>query len=582
MGSGSHEDAELMPSSSKTELSFIPVRLALVGITTCVLLCAQGREYGRSMLIAQQGIVATSQALASEAGAQILSRGGSAVDAAIAANAVLAVTEPMMDGIGGDMFCLYRDAATGKLTGLNASGFAPHALSPEFLRKAGYSVMPTKGIHSVTVPGAVDGWAKMHSRYGKLPWKDLFNSAIAYAEQGFPVTEIIHDSWMDPVSLDKLQPGKESERLFLPDGKVPEIGQIFKNPGLAKALRLLALNGPNAFYKGEIAQAILATSQRQGGTMTAEDLASFSSEWVEPISTDYRGWKVYELPPNGQGMAALEMLNIMETRPPTTVSPLDAAEIHLRIEAMKLAYSDLRRYDADPHFSRIPVDVLLSKDYAKQRASLINMQQANCGVVSGRAISGDTTYLTVVDRNGNMVSWIQSVAEAFGSGVAVEGMGFVLQNRGFGFTLEANHPDVLAGGKRPFHTIIPAYMERGDQHITFGIMGGPNQPLAHAQFVSDVVDYGMNVQQALDTARWTKRSAQGCDVSIESRVPLDSLQRLSEWGHELRIRRGFTLEMGRGQAILRDTKTKTNYAGSDPRTDGAATPESPVQRALGQ
>jgi gamma-glutamyltranspeptidase/glutathione hydrolase len=567
-------------SSTTSDYLFARVRLILTSILTCVLLSAQGREYGRSMVIAQQGIVATSQALASEAGAQILSRGGSAVDAAIAANAVLAVIEPMMDGIGGDMFCLYRDAATGKLTGLNASGFAPHALSPEFLQKAGFAAMPTKGIHSVTVPGAVDGWAKMHARYGKLPWKDLFNSAIAYAERGFPVPEVIHDSWSDPVTLAKLQPGKESERLFLPGGEVPAVGQIFKNPGLAKAFRLIAEHGPDSFYKGEIAQAILATSKHQGGTMTAEDLASFSSEWVTPISTDYRGWKVYELPPNGQGMAALEMLNIMETRPATTVSPLDAPEIHLRIEAMKLAYSDLRRYDADPRFSRVPVDFLLSKEYARQRASLINMGKANCDVTPGQAVNGDTTYLTVVDRNGNMVSWIQSVAEAFGSGVAVEGMGFVLQNRGFGFTLDPNHPDVLAGGKRPFHTIIPAFMERGDQHVTFGIMGGPNQPLAHAQFVSDVVDYGMNVQEALETARWTKRSAQGCDVSIESRVPLTSLQRLSEWGHELRIRRGFTLEMGRGQAILRDSKTGTNYAGSDPRTDGAATPEAPVEQAL--
>jgi gamma-glutamyltranspeptidase/glutathione hydrolase len=525
------------------------------------------------MVIAQQGIVATSQALASETGAEILSRGGSAVDAAIAANAVLAVTEPMMDGIGGDMFCLYRDGATGKLTGLNASGPAPRALTPEFLKKAGFSVMPAKGIHSVTVPGAVDGWAKMHARYGKLPWKELFNAAIAYADQGFAVPEIIHGSWSDPVTLDKLQPGKESERLFLPGGKVPAVGQIFKNPGLAKAFRLIAEGGRDAFYKGEIARAILATSKAQGGTMTAEDLASFSSEWVEPISIDYRGWKVYELPPNGQGMAALEMLNIMETHPPTAVSPLDAAEIHLRIEAMKLAYSDLRRYDADPRFSQVPVQVLLSKDYAKKRASLIDMHKANCNVTPGQAVNGDTTYLTVVDRDGNMVSWIQSVAEAFGSGVAVEGMGFVLQNRGFGFTLEANHPDVLAGGKRPFHTIIPAFMERGDQHITFGIMGGPNQPLAHAQFVSDVVDYGMNVQEALETDRWTKRTAQGCDLSIESRVPINTLQQLSEWGHDLRIRRGFILEMGRGQAILRDTKTKTNYAGSDPRSDGAATPE---------
>ena len=537
------------------------------------LVAAQGRNYGRSMVISQQGIVATSQALASEAGAQILARGGSAVDAAIAANAVLAVTEPMMDGPGGDMFGLYWDAATGKLTGLNASGPAPKALTPEFLRKAGYQTMPTKGINSVTVPGAVDGWAQMHRRYGKLPWKDLFQSAILYAEQGFPVTEIIQGSWADPITLDKIQRDDESGSVFLPGGKPPQVGQIFRNPGLAKAFRLIAEQGRDAFYKGEIAKAILSTSRRQGGTMTAEDLASFSSEWVSPVSIEYRGWKVYELPPNGQGMAALEMLNIMETAPATKGSPLDAPEIHKRIEAMKLAYSDLYRYDGDPHFTDVPVAGLLSKEYARKRAALINSHKANCDVPPGKPVNGDTTYLTVVDRAGNMVSWIQSVAEAFGSGVAVDGMGFILQNRGYGFTLEAHHPDMLVGGKRPFHTIIPAFMERGDVHIGFGIMGGPNQPLAHAQFVSDVVDYGMNVQEALETARWTKRSAHGCDISIEDRVPLASLQQLSEWGHEMRIRRAFTLEMGRGQAILHDSKSGTNYAGSDPRADGAATPE---------
>jgi gamma-glutamyltranspeptidase/glutathione hydrolase len=534
---------------------------------------AQGRNYARSMVITQQGVVATSQALASQAGTQILARGGSAVDAAIAANAVLSVTEPMMDGIGGDLFCLYWDAHTGKLTGLNSSGPAPRALNPEFLHKAGYATMPVKGIHSVTVPGAVDGWAHMHERYGKLPWKDLFQAAILYADKGFPVTEIIQGSWKDPVSLEKLQPGEESSRLFLPDGKPPQVGQLFRNPGMAKAFRLIADKGRDAFYKGEIAQAILSTSRRQGGTMTAEDLAAFSAEWVTPISTDYRGWKVYELPPNGQGMAALEMLNIMETFPAKPGSPLDAAEMHKRIEAMKLSYSDLYRYDADPHVSKVPVENLISKEYARKRAALIDPRKANCDAAPGQPVNGDTTYLTVVDRDGNMVSWIQSVSHAFGSGVAVEGMGFILQNRGFGFTLEPNHPNVLAGGKRPFHTIIPAFMERGDTHIGFGIMGGPNQPLAHAQFVSDVVDYGMNVQEALETARWTKASAHGCDVSIEDRVPLKSLQQLSEWGHEIRIRRDFTLEMGRGQAILHDSKTGTNYAGSDPRTDGAANPE---------
>ena len=556
------------------------VRVAVVFLVFAGMLGAQGRNYGRSMVITQQGIVATSQALASQAGVQILARGGSAVDAAIAANAVLAVTEPMMDGPGGDLFCLYWDHSSGKLTGLNASGPAPKALTPEFLRKAGYEKMPTKGIHSVTVPGAVDGWAQMHRRYGKLPWRDLFQAAILYAEQGFPVTEIIQGSWTDPITLDKIQPGEESARVFLPGGRPPRVGEIFRNPGMARAFRLIADKGRDAFYKGEIAQAILSTSRRQGGTMTAEDLASFSAEWVSPISIDYRGWKVYELPPNGQGMAALEMLNIMETLPASAGSPLDAAEMHKRIEAMKLAYSDLIRYDADPRFSDVPVHILLSKEYARKRAALIDPHRANCDVAAGRPVNGDTTYLSVVDRAGNMVSWIQSVAEAFGSGVAVDGMGFALQNRGFGFTLEANHPDVLAGGKRPFHTIIPAFMEREDSHIAFGIMGGPNQPLAHAQFVSDVVDYGMNVQEALETARWTKRTAHGCDVSTEQRVPLGTLQQLSEWGHELRIRRGFTLEMGRGQAILHDARTGTNYAGSDPRADGSANPEPIVMQSL--
>src|SRR6266853_4502985 len=275
----------------------------------------QGRSYGRSTVITQQGIVATSQALASQAGVQILTRGGSAVDAAIAANAVLAVMEPDMNGVGGDLFVLYWDASTGKLTGLNASGPAPKALTPEFLNKAGIKTMPTEGIHSVTVPGAVDGWVKMHARYGKLPWKDLFQPAIAYAEQGFPVPEVIQEAWSDPVPLKKLRTDAESVRVFLPEGRPPNVGKRFRNPGLAKTLRLIAEQGRDTFYKGDIAAAILKTSHRLGGTLTQADLAAFSSEWVTPISTDYRGWRVYELPPNGQGMAALEMLNIMETTP---------------------------------------------------------------------------------------------------------------------------------------------------------------------------------------------------------------------------------------------------------------------------
>jgi gamma-glutamyltranspeptidase/glutathione hydrolase len=287
-------------------------RCAALILTTIVPLLGQGRNYGRSMVITQQGVAATSQTLASSAAAQILARGGSAGDAAIAANAVLAVVEPMKTGIGGDLFVMYWEANTGKLVGLNASGAAPKALSPDFLAKQGIKSMPAFGIHSFTVPGAVEGWAKIHQRYGKAPWKDLFQSAIAYAEQGFPVTEAIQESWS--ANVDRLKAHPESQRVFLPGGRVPKVGDVFRNPDIGRALRLIADQGPAAYYKGEIAAAILKTSSKLGGTMTAEDLAGYSSEWVTPISIDYRGWKIYELPPNSQGMAALEMLNILEVR----------------------------------------------------------------------------------------------------------------------------------------------------------------------------------------------------------------------------------------------------------------------------
>jgi len=547
--------------------------LAMAGAAPLFAQAGMGRDYGRSMLVTQQGIAATSHPLASQAAAQMLARGGSAVDAAIAANAVLALVEPMMDGLGGDFFVIYRDAKTGALTGLNASGPAPRALTPEFLAKQGVKKMPVAGINSVTVPGAVDGWAKMHQRFGKLPWRDLFQPAIAYAERGFPVSEMVQEAWRQPLYVKKLRDNDESTRVFLPDGKPPETGQLFRNPDLARALRLLADQGPEAFYKGEIAAAILSTSKWLGGTMTAQDLASYSAEWAQPISIDYRGWRVYEMPPNGQGMAALEMLQIMQQSPALPEGPHGAGEIHERIEAMKLAYSDVHRYDADPHFHDVPVAALLAPEYARKRAALIDPKKANCEVTPGEPLAGDTTYLTVIDREGNIASWIQSIFSAFGSGVTVEGMGFPLQNRAGGFTLDPKSPNVLAGGKRPFHTIIPGYMEKGDLYMGFGIMGGANQPLAHAQFVSNFVDFGMNVQAALEAPRFFKGEAEGCGVSIESRVPAPALQQLSEFGHELRIRRAYTQEMGRGQAILHDSRTGTNYAASDPRADGEAIPE---------
>ncbi len=547
--------------------------LVFLSVASIAVLSAQDRSYGRSVVITQYGMVATSQVSASQAGALILERGGSAIDAAIAANAVLNVTEPNTNGMGGDLFAIYWEAKTGKLYGLNASGWAPKALTIEHLRSKGITEMPQFGIDSVTVPGAVDGWAKLHGRWGKLPWRELFQPAISYAQHGFPVAEIIH-AWWDG-SHDGLLTNPESTRVFLPGGKVPQTGEIFRNPDVAHAMTLVADQGESAFYKGEIAQAILKTSQELGGTMTADDLASYSAEWVEPISTRYRDWSVYELPPNGDGIAALEMLNIMEQFKPDPAGPHSPGEIHTRIEAMKLAYADVKKYDGDPRFSKIPVDQLLSKDYAAKRAALIDPAKANCTVAPAALGTSDTTYFTVVDREGNILSIIQSNYNNFGSNVTVLGMGFALQDRGGLFSLDPASPNALAGRKRPFHTIIPAFMQRDDQHIGFGIMGGLNQPLAHAQFVSNLVDYHMNVQAAMEEPRFTDRQQVGCRIVIESRVTPATIEALTKMGHVLQVHEGYTSQMGRGQAILHDSKTGINFGASDPRADGAAIPEQP-------
>src|SRR5215472_12942442 len=467
----------------------------LVSVLFLQFAAAQDRHTARSMVISRYGMVATTHVQASQAGAEILRKGGSAVDAAIAANAVLGVTEPMMNGIGGDLFAIYWDAKSGKLYGLNSSGWAPQVLTLEHMKAKGLERMPLRSIDSVTVPGAVAGWNALHGRFGKLPWKDLFQYAIFYADQGYPVPELIHEFWAEAGQVFADDP--EGRQVYLPNGHVPAIGEIFRNPDLAKALRLISESGADAYYKGVIAQAILSTSIAHGGTMSAADLAQFQPEWVQPISTTYRDWTVYELPPNGQGMAALEMLNIMETAASSPDGPLSVAELHKKIEAMKLAYADLERYNADPRFAKVPLKGLLSKEYAQERAKQIDPNHARCDVSYGTPRS-DTTYLSAVDHDGNIVSLIQSNFETFGSGITVRGMGFVLQDRGALFSLDPSSPNVLAPHKRPFHTIIPAFMERGDEHIGFGIMGGPNQPVAHAQFVSNVVDYGMNVQAALE------------------------------------------------------------------------------------
>lgn len=546
--------------------------LMLMALAVMQIGFAQDRSYGRSMVITDRGIVGTSHYLASQAGAQILAKGGTAVDAAIAANAVLGVTEPMMNGIGGDLFLLYWDAKTGKLYGLNASGWAPRKLSIDFLARQGITTMPHDGIHTVSVPGAVDGWVRAHEKFGRLPMKELLTPAIHYAEHGYAVPEIIHDYWVEEEA--KMQKTEEARRVFLPGGKAPELGSRFTNPDLAKALRLIADQGRDAFYKGEIARAIVQTSSAFGGTMQLDDLADFSAEWVEPISIDYRGWKVYELPPNVQGMAALEMLNIMGAFEPDAEGPQGTVELHKKIEAMKLAYADLYRYNADQRYAKVPVKGLLSKDYAAQRASLISPDKANCDPGAGHPSTSDTTYLAVVDKEGNIASLIQSNYSGFGSGVVVNGMGFALQNRGALFVLDPSHPNALAPRKRPFHTIIPAFMEHGDVHVGFGIMGGANQPLAHAQFVSNVVDYGMNIQAALEAPRFTVPGNKvSCEIVIESRVKPDVLQALRNKGHNLKVRKEYTSLMGRGQAVIHNSRTGMNFGASDPRADGIALPE---------
>jgi gamma-glutamyltranspeptidase / glutathione hydrolase len=544
----------------------------LIATMTTTILSAQDRAYGRSMVITDRGIVATSHYLASQAGAQILAKGGSAMDAAIAANAVLGVTEPMMNGIGGDLFLLYWDAKTGKLYGLNASGWAPRKQTIEFLAKQGITSMPHDGIQSVTVPGAVDGWSQSHKRFGRLPWKDLFTPAIYYAEHGYAVPEMIRAYWLDEEA--KMQKTDEARRVFLRGGKSPALGEKFTNPEVAKALQLIADHGRDAFYKGPLAEAIIQTSTSFGGAMQLDDLADFSSEWVEPISIEYRGWKIYELPPNVQGIAALEMLNIMSNFTPDKDGPQGTVELHKKIEAMKLAYADLYRYNADPRFAKVPVPGLLSQEYAAKRAALINPDKANCDPGAGKPSTSDTTYLVVADKEGNIASLIQSNYSGFGSGIVVKGYGFALQNRGALFSLDPTYPNALAPRKRPFHTIIPAFMERGDEHIGFGIMGGANQPLAHAQFVSNLVDYGMNIQGAVEAPRFTVAGNQvSCDILIESRVKPGVVKALRDKGHNLEVRGDFTSLMGRGQAILHNSKTGMNYGASDPRADGVAEPE---------
>ena len=553
---------------------FIAVALCLATVAH-----AQDRSQSRSTITSTHGIVASESVLASQVGASILERGGNAVDAAIATNAMMGLVAPMNDGIGGDLFAIYYEAKTGKLYGLNASGWAPKALTADYLLAKGLTTMPQRGIHAATVPGAVNGWAKLLSRFGRQSFAQVLAPAIRYAEAGFPVGEVVSVYWKD--SEKDLRADAPTAQTYLPAGHVPVAGELFRNPDLAWTYKEIARGGAAAFYKGAISKKMLATFESHGGTMTAADLAEFDGEWVDPISTTYHGWTVYELPPNGQGIAALEMLNIMEQFPLAEAGHNSVKALHLMIEAKKLAYADMQRYDADPRFAKIPVAAMRSKAYAAERAKLIDAAHATCNVTAGTPQGTDngTTYLSVVDRDGNMISLIQSnySTVGFGSGIAVGGAGFVLHNRGGGFTLDKNSPNVLAGRKRPLHTIIPAFMEKDDVRVAFGIMGGWNQAQAHAQFVSNVVDFGMNVQAALDVPRFSKETFAGCDVNFESRVAESTRNALAALGHVIVMRGDYSsTRMGSGQVVMRNYKTRMNSGASDPRKDGAA-----VQELLG-
>jgi gamma-glutamyltranspeptidase / glutathione hydrolase len=541
-----------------------------------IVVSAQDRSQMRSMVISQNGIVASESPLASQAGVRTLESGGNAVDAAIATNATMGVVAPMMNGVGGDLFAIVYDAKANKLYGLNASGWAPKALTIDALHKQGVRNMPQEGVNTITVPGAVEGWQKLADKFGRKKLSDDLAPAIQIAKNGYPITEWVALYWAE--SIDYLRGDSEATKVYLPNDHAPKTGEIFRNPDLAWSLQQVAEHGRDAYYKGEISKRILDTVKRHGGVMTAQDLAEFSAEWVEPISTTYRDWTVYEIPPNGQGLSALLMLNIMETFP---FGQKDwgfgsTNALHTMIEAKKLAYADLIKYIGDPRGQDLPMKTLLSKDHTADRAKLIDPDHANCEVPTGTLPgAGDTTYLTVVDRDGNMVSLIQSNFAGFGSGIVASGTGFALQNRGALFNLDLNSPNGLAGHKRPIHTIIPGFAQKGDTRVAFGIMGGWNQSQAHAQFIANLVDYKMNIQAALEAPRFTKHTFEGCDVQMENRISSKVREELTAKGHKIQVMGMFSSVVGGGQAVMRDFASGVNYGASDPRKDGQAIAELP-------
>lgn len=517
----------------------------------------------RSAVRAMNGMIATSHPLASAAGLRVLERGGNAVDAAITAAAVLCIVEPMMVSPGGDLFALIWDAKRREIKALNASGRAPRALFIDELKRRGMTRMPGDGIHAVTVPGAVDGWAMLAARYGTMKLADLLQPAIEYAERGFPVTEVIGRDWADEAP----QHAKNAEfaATYLPKGRPPAVGEIFVNPNLGRTLRVIAESGRDAFYRGELARKIVDFARKQGGLHTLEDFASHTSNWIEPISTTYRGYTVYELPPNTQGLAALEMLNILEGFNFRGLTQNSAEYLHLLVEAKKLAFADRARYIADPAFAPAPLDRLLSKDYAAELRRKINPARSLSDTTSGPQGGEDTVYLTVVDKDRNAVSFIQSIFSQFGSGLVAGDTGIILHNRGAGFSFDPVHANRLEGGKRPFHTLVPAMVLRdGRPWLSFGVMGGDMQVQGHVQVLLNLIEFGMDVQQAGEQPRF-RHFERG--LALESAIGNDVRRELEKRGHKLIDAPG---SFGGYQAILIDRETGALVGGSDPRKDGCA------------
>ena len=523
------------------------------------------------MVAARRGMVAASNPLAAQAGLLALRQGGNAADAAVAAAAVLNVTDPASTGVGGDCFALFYDAQSGRVTALNGSGRAPAALNAADLRAQGFTEVPPHSAHAVTVPGTVMGWHDLLRRHGTMALADVLVEAIHHAEEGYPVAPVFGGLWGSPGARSLLASSPNTEE-YLPGGQPPRAGQVVQLPALARTLRLIAEGGPDAFYGGPTADAIVATVQEQGGALTHADLKAHRSTWDEPIMTDYRGVSVYECPPNGQGLAALLAMNILSELDVRGMA-WDAPErLHLMVEAMRLAFADARQYIADPQASAVPARELLRRGYAAGRARLIAPDRAMQPPSFGAPLAGsDTVYLSVVDGMGSACSFINSLYMGFGTGIVARGTGVFLQNRGACFSLEPDHPNVLAGGKRPYHTIIPGMALRdGRLWASFGVMGGFMQPQGHLQVLSAMLDDDLNPQEALDRPRWCLEDGTGGSVlALEEGIPTQTMARLAELGHRVRPVSGQgRLLFGSGQIIRRDPYSGVLFGGSDPRKDG--------------